>query len=405
MLVGHAGGMSGEMLPCSNGSEGVANLSRLGRLQSALLSGAWRACPDSPALTPGELAEISSLLLESGAGGLGWWSIRRSNLASTPAGKAFREAYRFHALQAALKEEESRQAITTIRDAGVEPLLLKGWAVARSYPQRGLRPYGDIDLLVRSESFDLATWALTSSPRLNTTVELHPGLGGLAESNTAQLFDRSRVDDMDAFQVRVLSSEDQLRYLCLHFIKHGARRPLFLADIGLLLEAAPSSFDWDYCLRGSGYQVDWIACILKLANTLLGARLDAVPTYIQNRVLPDWLGADVLRQWEYGMRRYNMNYVEHYLRTPGEICRAVRDRWPNGVEATQWSGAPINVLPRFPLQLLQFVYGAAVFPVSAFVRFVQGLSRKASSTQGEATAVRVTGAHTALYAAHPWDSP
>jgi len=29
---------------------------------------------------------------------------------------------------------------------GVEPILGKGWAIARLYPERGMRPYGDIDL-------------------------------------------------------------------------------------------------------------------------------------------------------------------------------------------------------------------------------------------------------------------
>jgi hypothetical protein len=59
------------------------------------------------------------------------------------------DAYRLFALQAVLHEQRLTRAFALLRAAGVEAILGKGWAVARLYPDLGLRPYGDIDLYVR----------------------------------------------------------------------------------------------------------------------------------------------------------------------------------------------------------------------------------------------------------------
>jgi putative nucleotidyltransferase-like protein len=59
-----------------------------------------------------------------------------------------RQAYRYEVLQAALREHQLIQSLKLLRSARIEPMLAKGLAVARLYPERGLRPYGDIDLYV-----------------------------------------------------------------------------------------------------------------------------------------------------------------------------------------------------------------------------------------------------------------
>ena len=45
-------------------------------------------------------------------------------------------------------------------------------------------------------------------------------------------------------------TEDQLRQLCLHLLRHGACRPLWLCDVAVMLESLPGDFDWDRCLGG-----------------------------------------------------------------------------------------------------------------------------------------------------------
>ena len=124
-----------------------------GRLVARVLAGAWCQSPPPVELSAGELAAIGPLLLGSGAGALAWWRIRGSALGTTPAALELREAYRLHSLEAALHERSIKTIVALLRSAGVEPVLVKGWAVARLYPEAGLRPYGDIDLCVRPEQY------------------------------------------------------------------------------------------------------------------------------------------------------------------------------------------------------------------------------------------------------------
>jgi len=51
-----------------------------------------------------ELAEIVPRLLGSGAGALGWWRVRLSELKTDPVAFPLQQAYRLHTLQAALRE-------------------------------------------------------------------------------------------------------------------------------------------------------------------------------------------------------------------------------------------------------------------------------------------------------------
>src|SRR5919204_1182518 len=127
-----------------------------GKLLARALTGAWRLSPPPLSLSARELAEITPLLLRSGGAGVVWWQARHTHLRTSSAAAQLRDAYRLHTLQAALHERELLQVIPALQAAGVDPLLAKGWAVARFYPAQGLRPYGDLDLYVRPEQYAVA---------------------------------------------------------------------------------------------------------------------------------------------------------------------------------------------------------------------------------------------------------
>ena len=59
-------------------------------------------------------------------------------------------------------EMEIGEAFSRLRSVGIEPILAKGWAIARLYPERGMRPYGDIDLCVHPDHFLKAFLAVTA---------------------------------------------------------------------------------------------------------------------------------------------------------------------------------------------------------------------------------------------------
>ena len=337
---------------------------RRGRLVASVLAGAWRASPPPPpqSLSPAALLEVTPLLLRTGAGGLAWWRVRSSELRSSAAAHELRQAYRLYTLQAGRQERQIVQTITRLRSAGVEPLLVKGWAVARLYPERGLRPCGDIDLCVRPEQYTVAVAALAAPAAETVAVDLHKGLPQLHRPSLDDVYERSQLVPLGDVDVRILGTEDHLRYMCIHMLGHGAYRPLWLCDIAVVLESLPKDFDWEYLLRGDRRPADWVASTVCLAHQLLGARLDRIPTAERARPLPQWLLPSVLRQWS--IEEHYMDSVPsmaYSFRHPTQLLKALRLRWPNPIQATVGVGGPFNELPRLPFQLWACVSRTAYF--------------------------------------------
>ena len=333
---------------------------RRGKLVAAALNGAWRRTQPPPNLSPAELAEITPLLLGSGAAALGWWRVRHSKLQSCPAALQLKQGYRLHILQTAIHESQIQKAFAVLRSTGVEPLLAKGWAVAQLYPEQGLRPYGDIDLYVRPEQHRAARIALsTSVPR--GPVDLHRGFHELDDRSFEELCGRSRQGNLGGVEVRMLGPEDHLRLLCLHLLRHGASRPLWLCDVGAALESRSADFDWEYFLSGNRRRTDYVACTLGLAHRLLGARLDGTPVKGRAEQLPSWLVPTVLRQWGTGFRRRES--MGTYLRRPAGVLRELRQHWPNAIEGTVGVGGPFNELSRLPFQIAHGFARAAQFAI------------------------------------------
>lgn len=343
-----------------------------GKLVAASLAGAWRCPPPDLDSSAEELAEIAPLLMQSGGAALGWRRVLNSDLRSHPSLSQLQQAYRLHILQAAIHEREIKQTCTFLRSLGLEPLLGKGWAIARLYPERGLRPYGDLDLYVRREHYAAVTSALSGSDAPASPVDLHRGAAELDDRSFDDLYDRSRLVTLGQVEVRILGPEDNLRLLCLHTLRHGAWRPLWLCDIAVATESRPADFDWDYFLSGDRQRSDWVACAMGLAHQLLGATVDDTPVEWRAKHLPRWLVPTVLLQWgtfqtPHGCRPPIKTYLHH----PGFVLWALRLRWPNPIEATVGVRGPFNELPRLPFQI-----GDSLLRASKFLTRVPGLLRQ-----------------------------
>jgi hypothetical protein len=344
-----------------------------GRLVAKVLAGSWRVEPPPPDISAEELSLVAPLLLESGAGALGWRKVRNSPLSATPAALELQQAYRLHTLQAGIHERNIKGVVTFFKRAAIEPVLVKGWAVARLYPERGLRPYGDIDLAFRPDQFDQAMALLETEEGKKFNVDVHKGLRKLDDLSFEELFARSEVVTLGDVEIRVLGPEDHFRILCVHLLRHSAWRPLWLCDIAATLESRPPSFDWDRCLGRNPRQADWVACTVGLAHNLLGARVDDTPVAGRAENLPGWFIPSVLRNWD----RPNPNlypplsYVPpmiSYLRRPAGMLKALRRRWPDPIEATIRMRGPFNEMPRLPFQL-----GNCLARVTGFFAAIVGL--------------------------------
>src|SRR5215510_13217288 len=96
--------------------------------------------PGDRALSRDEFDQVTPLLYESGAAGLAWRRIRNTNLRNTESGELLRQAYRVQTLRAAMHVPRIQKAFRVLRSAGIEPILIKGWAIACHYSDHALRP-------------------------------------------------------------------------------------------------------------------------------------------------------------------------------------------------------------------------------------------------------------------------
>jgi hypothetical protein len=323
------------------------------------LAHSWR--PTVPPLPqPARLIQgCEDRLLAAGCGALVWRRVEQRAWRTSASGSAFGQASRIHALQARLNAEHVAVAVRTLRAAGVEPIVAKGWSIASRYPAAGLRPHGDVDLCVPDECYarSMDAIARAAAPRQHERrltsfrADVHAAFTDIADRSYAELLDRSQVRALDDGDVRVLADEDQLRLICLHFLRHGAWRPLWLCDIALFAESLPERFDWDTCLRGRRRDAEQIACAIGLAHALLGATLPDFPLVRRAARLPRWLAGAVLAQWSKPHFRYPVISAARPVRRRDIVVSAIRSRWPNPIEASVRTAGPFNSAPRFPFQL------------------------------------------------------
>jgi hypothetical protein len=311
-----------------------------GKLVAATLHTSWHnPATRSLGLSPAELDLVTSLLYESGAAGLGWWRIRDSDLRQTPSGEMLHQAFRLLALQGAIHENKIRKVFSVLRSVNVEPILIKGWAVARAYPQLALRPYGDIDLIVRRHDYQTASQAIERAAR-DCFVDFHAGVPfELADRSIEDVFSRSQLVTCGEAQVRVLSPEDHFALLAIHLLKHGAWRPLWLCDLGVLLGSMPNDFNWDRCLGKDRQRTNWILAAAGLAQKLLGASIRDEQISEEAREVPGWLVHRVLKEWETPFAKAQSPQRHHapinsYLRRPRGLLKDLARRWPNPIIAT-----------------------------------------------------------------------
>lgn len=334
-----------------------------GHLTARALTAAWRANPCPKELSSENVAAIIPLALSTGGAALLWRQIQGIEI---PHSEDLQAAYRTHVLEAAIHEIQVKDIFKRMRGAGVEPILFKGWALARLYPDPGLRPYGDIDLWFPPEQLEDASHALPSGNRMYC-VELHTSFYPQFERSIEDVLRRSQLLPLDGVDVRVPCPEDHLRFICLHFLYHGGWRPLWLCDVGLMVESRGADFDWDRCLTGKQKYADWIACVIGLAHELLGADVAGTPVETRARNLPTWLAPAILRQWGQGP---GMSWAENLsfsfprrLFKPSAVREAVKEHWRNPIQASVEMNSWFSNAPRGPLQ-----FAAAFLRVPDFVR-------------------------------------
>ncbi len=100
---------------------------------------------------------------------------------------------RWNLLQEKAMAVRALQAFTLFRENGIEPILIKGLAAARFYPEPGSRASIDMDLAVSSVDFETASQIAISAAANGLAIDLHRELRHLDTVDWSDLFENSRL--------------------------------------------------------------------------------------------------------------------------------------------------------------------------------------------------------------------
>jgi hypothetical protein len=333
---------------------------QIARLVRRALAGSWRHDPPPLTLTEPELALLFMILRRTGEINLVWPRLRDQIDPESPVARVVVLHRQQTAIRNALRWQDSRALIRRMRSVGVEPILVKGWAIGRCYPQ-GARPLGDLDLCVRPEDHAAAERLTSEYTDWRLTVDLKSGCPLLPHANYADLLERSVLVPAEDIEIRVLGPEHHLQLLCRHTLIHGCGRALWVCDIAAALEARPPEFDWGLCLSGPPAQRDAILTALAMAHVLLDASVEGVPEEVLEKCesLPNWLLTAMRRALAQGTApRAPEPFMRALLRgarTPRRIFEEARLRWCSPIKATVLMGGMFDDAPRLPVQLAYHV--------------------------------------------------
>jgi len=328
-----------------------------GTLVARILQGAWRQSPPPTDLSIDELNTVAPLLLRSGGGALAWWRMRDAEVMDhVPAAGQLHDAFRMQVLGAAVHTKHLAEVFVRLRSAGVEPVLLKGWAAARMYSHPGIRPCSDIDLCVVPTMRAATEAILRSTPGSCLEVDLtHTEV-----TDVEGLIARSQLVSLGEIEVRIPSAEDHLRLLCIHALKHAVSRPLWLCDIAAAVETRPPNFSWPLLLGDNPRHASWIIAAIGLAHHLLGAEVAGTPVASAAANLPRWLVPSIIGVWSNpgAVKLVPPRLSATSLR---DLAAALRERWANPVQASIMMNVPFNAFPRLPIQVAAYGLRAMKF--------------------------------------------
>ena len=205
---------------------------------------------------------------------------------------------RWNLLQKNILERNAVRGFEMFREAGIEPILIKGLAAGRYYPENEPRVSIDLDLAVAAKDFEKADKIAQSEAADGLAVDLHREVRHLDTVPWEELFANSVTMPLEGGEIRIPCREDHLRIVCLHWLTDGGRNKERLYDVYYAVKNREPEFDWDRFFNiVSPTRQRWLECTLGLAAKYLGLDLDNTPAAGADEKLPRWLTETVEREW------------------------------------------------------------------------------------------------------------
>ena len=216
---------------------------------------------------------------------------------------------------------ELARLVGRCNDRGVDLMVLKGPAVSRTYyPDAGLRPYGDIDILIRERDLVtveavLAGWGYKLKEDSSEAHRLHDCHGifqriylhpenhrivevhldhlqiGLEPVGMDEIWSRAIEMKFGRGVARILEPTDLFLQLCVHLHRHGFERLIWFKDLDLMIRA--DAVDWKRLEEQASKQGcrDSVSYTLGLLRRMLGTPLptDGLELIASQSRLSRWL--------------------------------------------------------------------------------------------------------------------
>ncbi len=236
-------------------------------------------------------------------------------------------------LRTKIYEEKIKAAFKLFRTNAIEPILIKGWAAAKEYPEKYQRIFSDIDLCVSPDDYERSLKIVAGQEAKALNIDLHCGLRHLDTLEWEDLFENSVSELLDDVEVRILRPEDHLRVLCVHWLNDGGAYKERLLDICYLLENHASSFDWNRCFgKISRNRREWIIKTIAVAHKYYDFDVSELPFAGETKSMPGWFTKTLEREWASETKLLPLHTL---LLDRSELWKQIKKRFPpNAIEAT-----------------------------------------------------------------------
>ena len=218
------------------------------------------------------------------------------------------------------------------------PVLIKGLAAAQNYPQPHQRAFSDIDIAVDPRFYKTAQEIIAEN---HFNIDLHRGLRHLDILEWDDLFKNSKFIKIGNSNVRVLSSEDHLRVLCVHWLNDGGADRTRIWDIYFALQNKPATFDWERFYGNVGEKrKKWLMTVILLTKDYLDLQIKDLPIDFTNYEIPVWVKKEIETEWGSDFR---LTPLQQVLNDRKQLFRQVLKRLPpNALQAVVENDAELT---------------------------------------------------------------
>lgn len=219
------------------------------------------------------------------------------------------------------------EVLEFFRQHSFEPIVIKGWSVARWYDDPTQRTFTDIDLALSPHELDTARHALEEWSNPGVAVDLHPGLRDLDRLPWEAIFSRSQLVDLNGTAIRVLADEDNIRVTAAHWLMDGGVNREKLLDIYYLVKNRRNDLDWPMVLEaGTPERRSWVIAAIATARDYAQLDVSGLPEEIRTFQLPEWYKKTLEREWRLGP--YPRLYLYLAIKNPKTLFAQLRRRFP-----------------------------------------------------------------------------